>query len=71
MPAGAWLSGNKTPLRVAAVALAAIVFLVWGTLSWVLVAWLVLILLVVLGLIELTGGAGRLSVTAPRPRTEG
>jgi len=70
-PAGAWLSGNKTPLRIAAVALAAIVFLVWGTLSWVLVAWLVLILLVVLGLIELTGGAGRLSVTAPRPRTEG
>jgi len=55
-PVGEWVSAHKTVLRVAAVAVAALIFVFWGTPSLALVIWLVVLLLVVLGVIELLGG---------------
>jgi len=70
-PAGGWVSAHKTWLRVAAVAVAVIIFLLWGTPSVALVGWTVLIVLVLTGLIELIGGAAPAPMAAaPRPRVE-
>ena len=55
-PVGEWVSAHKTVLRVAAVALAALIFVFWGTPSLALVIWLVVLLLIILGIIELLGG---------------
>jgi hypothetical protein len=55
-PVGEWVSAHKSVLRVAAVAVAAVIFVFWGTPSLALVIWLVVLLLVVLGIIELLGG---------------
>ena len=43
-------------LRVAAVALVALIFVFWGHPTLAVVIWLVLLLLVALGVIELLGG---------------
>jgi hypothetical protein len=69
-PAGVWAGTHRTWLGAGAVALAAIVFLLWGSLSVASVAWAVLILLVLLGLIELIGGTKPAPMAAPRPRVE-
>jgi hypothetical protein len=63
-PAGEWVGAHKAVLRGAAVALAALIFVFWGTPSLALVIWLVVLLLVVLAIIELLGGRSA-------PRAEG
>jgi hypothetical protein len=64
-PVGAWTSAHKRLLRVAAVGVAALIFVFWGQPSLALVIWLVLLLLVALGVIELLGGR------PPRPAAAG
>jgi hypothetical protein len=55
-PVSAWTSAHKRLLRVAAVGVAALIFVFWGQPSLALVIWLVLLLLAALGVIELLGG---------------
>ncbi len=55
-PAGDWTARHKTVLRVACVALAALIFVFVGQPTLALVIWIVLLLLVALGVIELLGG---------------
>jgi hypothetical protein len=55
-PVGRWVGAHKAVLRVSAVAVAALIFVFWGTPSLALVIWLVVLLLLVLALIELLGG---------------
>ena len=57
--AGGWVGAHKTGLRVAAVAVAALIFVFTLPPSMALLIWLLVLLLVVLGLIELLGGHGR------------
>jgi hypothetical protein len=55
-PVGDWTARHKTVLRVAAVAVVALIFVFWGHPTLAVVIWLVLLLLVALGVIELLGG---------------
>jgi hypothetical protein len=61
-PVGGWTYDHRTLLRVAAVAVAALVFVFWGLPSVTAAIVIVIVLLVVLGLIELIGRP-----PAPRP----
>ena len=54
-PVGRWTYAHRTALRVAAVALAALLFVFWGRPTGLVVIFIVILLLVVLGLIELIG----------------
>jgi hypothetical protein len=54
-PVGEWTYLHRRSLRIAAVALAALIFVFWGQPTAVVVIVLVVVLLVVLGLIELIG----------------
>jgi hypothetical protein len=54
-PVGTWTYAHRRALRIAAVALAALIFVFWGQPSAAFVIVLVILLLVVLGLIELIG----------------
>jgi hypothetical protein len=54
-PVGTWTYAHRRALRIAAVALAALIFVFWGEPSAAGVIVIVVLLLVVLGLIELIG----------------
>ncbi len=54
-PAGSWVYEHRTPLRVASVALIALIFVLWANPTWLAVLVLALVLLLILGLIELVG----------------
>ena len=54
-PAGQWTYVHRKGLRVAAVALAALIFVFWGQPTVLVVILIVILLLVLLGLIELIG----------------
>jgi uncharacterized membrane protein SirB2 len=54
-PVGRWTYTHRRALRIAAVALAALVFVFWGQPTWVTALVIAIVLLIVLGLIELIG----------------
>jgi hypothetical protein len=54
-PVGRWTYTHRRALRIAAVAIAALVFVFWGLSSWVTAVVIAIVLLIVLGLIELIG----------------
>jgi hypothetical protein len=54
-PVGRWTYTHRRALRIAAVAIAALIFVFWGQPTWVTALVIAIILLVVLGLIELIG----------------
>jgi hypothetical protein len=54
-PVGRWTYTHRKALRVAAVAVAALVFVFWGQPTWLTAVVIAIVLLVVLGLIELIG----------------
>ena len=54
-PAGRWTYTHRRALRIAAVAIAALVFIFWGQPTWVTALVIAIVLLIVLGLIELIG----------------
>jgi len=64
---GEWVGTHKNLLRICAVALLALIFVLWGTPSVALVIWLAAILLVLLAIIELLA-AKPAPAAAPRPR---
>ena len=55
-PVGAWTGAHKRLLQIGAIAVAALVFVVWGQPTLAVVLWIVVLLLLALGLIELIGG---------------
>ncbi|HEX3955433.1 MAG TPA: hypothetical protein VHZ03_02245, partial [Trebonia sp.] len=63
-PAGTWTYAHRRALRIAAVALAALIFVFWGEPSAAAVIVIVILLLAVLGLIELIGAR---PPTPPQP----
>jgi hypothetical protein len=54
-PVGRWTYTYRKALRIAAVAIAALVFVFWGQPTWVTAVVIAIVLLIVLGLIELIG----------------
>jgi len=54
-PVGRWTYTHRKALRIAAVAIAALVFVFWGQPTWVTAVVIAIVLLIVLGLIELIG----------------
>ncbi len=66
-PVGRWTYAHRTGLRVAAVALAALVFVFWGQPTGLVVILIAILLLVVLGLIELIGRPPAQPETAGQP----
>jgi hypothetical protein len=58
-PVGGWVGAHKAGLRVAVVAIAALVFVFTLPPSMALLIWLLVVLLLALGLIELLGGRGQ------------
>jgi hypothetical protein len=54
-PVGTWTYTHRRPLRIGAVALAALIFVFWGQPTAVVTIVIAVLLLVVLGLIELIG----------------
>lgn len=54
-PVGTWVYRHRTALRITAVAIAALVFVFWGTPTGLTVLIIAIVLLLVLGLIELIG----------------
>jgi hypothetical protein len=64
---GVWVGTHKNLLRICAVALMALIFVLWGTPSVALVLWLAAILLVLLAIIELLSTKPA-ALAAPRPR---
>jgi hypothetical protein len=54
-PAGRWTYAHRRALRIAAVALAALIFVFWGRPTAAVVVAIAILLLAVLGLIELIG----------------
>jgi hypothetical protein len=54
-PVGQWTYAHRMALRIAAVTLAALIFVFWGRPTAAVVIWLAVLLVVVLGLIELIG----------------
>ena len=65
-PVGSWTFQHKTLLRVAAVGVAALIFVFWGQPTLAVAIWIVVLLLVALGLIELIGGRTGGAETAAR-----
>ena len=55
-PVGVWTAAHKRLLRIAAVAVAVVIFVFWGQPTLAVTIWIVVLLLVALGLIELIGG---------------
>jgi hypothetical protein len=55
-PVGAWTRAHKRLLRIAVIALAALIFVFWGQPTLGVAIWIVVLLLLGLGLIELIGG---------------
>ena len=66
-PVGTWTYAHRRALRIAAVALAALIFVFWGEPSAAGVIVIVVLLLVVLGLIELIGARPPSSPEPPAP----
>jgi hypothetical protein len=66
-PVGTWTYTHRRALRIAAVALAALIFVFWGEPSAAAVIVIVVLLLVVLGLIELIGARPPSSPEPPGP----
>ncbi len=66
-PVGTWTYAHRRALRIAAVALAALIFVFWGEPSAAAVIVIVVLLLVVLGLIELIGARPPSSPEPPAP----
>jgi hypothetical protein len=66
---GGWTYQHRHALRIAAVALFAIIFVFWGRPTAVVAIVLAILLLVVLGLIELIGRPP--AATAALPQTAG
>ena len=64
-PAGRWTYAHRRGLRIAAVALAAVVFVFWGRPTPLVVILIAVLLLIVLGLIELIGRPPAPAATAP------
>jgi chromate transport protein ChrA len=58
-PVGSWVSANRTVLRIATVAVAAVVFVFWDRPTGKVVLLLAVLVLVALALIELLAGPGR------------
>ena len=54
-PVGRWTYTHRRALRIAAVAIAALIFVFWGQPTWVTAVVIAIVLLIVLGLIELIG----------------
>ncbi len=54
-PVGRWTYTHRRALRIAAVAIAALIFVFWGQPTWVTALVIAIILLIALGLIELIG----------------
>jgi uncharacterized membrane protein SirB2 len=54
-PVGRWTYTYRKALRIAAVSIAALVFVFWGQPTWVTAVVIAIVLLIVLGLIELIG----------------
>src|SRR5438034_413740 len=54
-PVGQWTYTHRRALRIAAVAIAALVFVFWGQPTWVTALVIAIVLLLVLGVIELIG----------------
>jgi hypothetical protein len=54
-PAGRWTYAHRHPLRIGAVALAAVIFVFWGQPTAAVAIVIAVLLLLVLGLIELIG----------------
>jgi hypothetical protein len=68
-PVGRWTYAHRRALRIAAVALAALIFVFWGQPSAAVVIVIVVLLLVVLALIELIGSRPPASSVPPTPPT--
>jgi hypothetical protein len=66
-PVGTWTYAHRRALRIAAVALAALIFVFWGEPSAAVVIVIVVLLLVVLGLIELIGARPPAPPDPPAP----
>jgi hypothetical protein len=66
-PVGTWTYAHRRALRIAAVGLAALIFVFWGEPSAAVVIVIVVLLLVVLGLIELIGSRPPAPPTPPAP----
>ena len=66
-PVGTWTYAHRRALRIAAVALAALIFVFWGQPSAAVVIVIVVLLLVVLGLIELIGARPPSTPEPPEP----
>jgi hypothetical protein len=66
-PVGTWTYAHRRALRIAAVALAALIFVFWGEPSAAVVIVIVVLLLVVLGLIELIGARPPSTPEPPEP----
>ena len=66
-PVGRWTYQHRHALRIAAVALFAIIFVFWGRPTAVVAIVLAILLLVVLGLIELIGRPPAATAALPRP----
>jgi hypothetical protein len=65
-PVGQWTYVHRKPLRIGAVALAALIFVFWGQPTAAFVIVIVVLLLVVLGLIELIGRPPALPTALPQ-----
>jgi hypothetical protein len=68
-PVGTWVYANKQLLRIAAVALAALVLVFWGQPTGKVILLLAVLLLVVLALIEFLGQPPQRTVVAPPTQT--
>jgi hypothetical protein len=66
-PVGRWTYAHRRALRIAAVALAALIFVFWGQPSAAVVIVIVVLLLVVLALIELIGSRPPATPAPPAP----
>ena len=67
-PAGTWTYTHRQPLRIGAVALAALIFVLWGPPTAAVTIVIPVLPLVVLGLIELIGRpAPQRAPTPPAP----
>ena len=66
-PVGRWTYTHRRALRIAAVAIAALVFIFWGQPTWVTALVIAIVLLIVLGLIELIGRPPAQTEVAAQP----
>jgi len=66
-PVGRWTYTYRKALRIAAVSIAALVFVFWGQPTWVTALVIAIVLLIVLGLIELIGRPPAQTQVAAQP----